>query len=297
MQLPQINSVARLYALFLGGVLLVVGLLGVFGVNPLHNIAHILTGAIGVVAGLLISDRSARFYTAMMCVLYGALALLGFLQVAILQVFAFNLPDNLLHTAIFVLSLLVYLSAIFEQRTLDRLADHAQVAGPNQMGMQPNNYAAATVGGGQAEQLDFAQVVRNRWDNVRGTPAAQNGSNAPYNAGATDTVRALEEHVAYLEGQLRDLKQQVDRLLLLEWDVTQLKNGRSVVPGQTPAPQSLSPASQVPARPAGGVVSMPNRQTYQSDGPQQGGWPQPPYLPQNPHNHQNPQNTQNPIQT
>ena len=136
--MTSMNSIARIYALILGAILLVIGVLGwipalrpgglflgLFALSPVHNLVHLLTGLVGLSAGLLLPDRSVRLYTLTMTILYGVVALVGYVQASALEVLALNVPDTLLHTAIFVLSLLVVLAALSEQGFLDRQAELA----------------------------------------------------------------------------------------------------------------------------------------------------------------------------
>jgi uncharacterized membrane protein YphA (DoxX/SURF4 family) len=123
------SSPARLYALTVGAVLTVAGIIGffynasfavgndinasdpVFGllaVNAWHNIVHILTG----VLGLLAAGYAARTYALGLGLVYLVVAFLGFIDFAsgdlddtILQVIPVNTEDNLLHLALGVLGL------------------------------------------------------------------------------------------------------------------------------------------------------------------------------------------------
>ena len=123
------SSPARLYALTVGGVLTVAGIIGffynasfavgddinasdpVFGllaVNAWHNIVHILTGVLGLVA----AGYAARTYALALGLVYLVVAFLGFIDFAsgdlsdtILQVIPVNTEDNLLHLALGVLGL------------------------------------------------------------------------------------------------------------------------------------------------------------------------------------------------
>jgi hypothetical protein len=123
------SSPARLYALTVGGVLTVAGIIGffynasfavgddinasdpVFGllaVNAWHNIVHILTG----VLGLLAAGYAARTYALGLGLVYVVVAFLGFIDFAsgdlndtILQVIPVNTEDNFLHLALGVLGL------------------------------------------------------------------------------------------------------------------------------------------------------------------------------------------------
>jgi uncharacterized membrane protein YphA (DoxX/SURF4 family) len=122
------SSPARLYALTVGAVLTIAGIIGffydasfdvgdsiqsdaVFGilaVNAWHNIVHILTG----VLGLLAAGYAARVYALGLGLVYVVVAFLGFIEFGsgdlndtILQFIPVNTEDNILHLALGVLGL------------------------------------------------------------------------------------------------------------------------------------------------------------------------------------------------
>jgi uncharacterized membrane protein len=122
------SSPARLYALSVGVVFTIAGVIGffynasfdvgdslqsdaVFGileVNAWHNIIHILTG----VLGLLAAGYAARAYALGLGLVYVVVAFLGFIDLGtgdlndtILQFIPVNTEDNILHLAIGVLGL------------------------------------------------------------------------------------------------------------------------------------------------------------------------------------------------
>jgi cytochrome c6 len=122
----QQSNAARLYAGIVGAVLVVAGIAGffhnaafnadpgdrdaVFGlldVNGWHNLVHILTGALGLLAfsaGAYVS----RFYAFGLGVVYAVIAIWGFALgggESILGFIPINTADNLLHLAIAVLGL------------------------------------------------------------------------------------------------------------------------------------------------------------------------------------------------
>ena len=53
-------------------------LLGIFHVNPAHNVVHILSGAIALIAGMT-SIHAARMFFRAFGLIYGLVAVLGFL--------------------------------------------------------------------------------------------------------------------------------------------------------------------------------------------------------------------------
>lgn len=109
------SNPARLFAQVLGVVLTLVGilgfipglggpdgnLLGIFAINPTHNIIHILTGLVGLAAGFAADGRYARTYALVFGIVYLIVTIVGFIQGnTILGIIPTNLADNLLHTLI-----------------------------------------------------------------------------------------------------------------------------------------------------------------------------------------------------
>lgn len=74
-------------------------LLGIFMVNPLHNIAHLLIGAALLIAGLA-SPRAAKTVNITVGAAYLLLGIVGFFLVGTaLNVLALNTFDHVLHLA------------------------------------------------------------------------------------------------------------------------------------------------------------------------------------------------------
>ena len=74
-------------------------LLGIFAVNPLHNIAHLLIGAALLAAGLT-SVRGAKVVNTVVGATYLLLGIVGFFLVGTaLNILALNTPDHFLHLA------------------------------------------------------------------------------------------------------------------------------------------------------------------------------------------------------
>ena len=112
------SSPARLYALLVGGVLTIAGIIGffydssfdtgtqlraddVFGilaVNGWHNVVHLLTGLLGLAA----VGYAARAYALVLGLVYVVVAIWGFVEVeggvgVILDFLPVNTEDNVLH--------------------------------------------------------------------------------------------------------------------------------------------------------------------------------------------------------
>jgi hypothetical protein len=124
------NSPNRLLATVFGGVYLLVGLLGfavtggvsflategnlllgIFAVNPLHNIAHLLIGAALLIAGLS-SVAAARTVNTVVGAVYLVLGIVGFFLVGTaLNILALNTADHFLHLASAIVLLGVGLAA------------------------------------------------------------------------------------------------------------------------------------------------------------------------------------------
>lgn len=83
-------------------------LFGVFRLNFEHNAAHLILGTLGVFSGLS-SIFYSRIYFILAGILYGFLAILGFMgkQEMLLQMIAVNTADNYLHTATALLFLII----------------------------------------------------------------------------------------------------------------------------------------------------------------------------------------------
>jgi hypothetical protein len=116
------TNIAKLYAQVAGVALTAVGilgfvpalapdgnLLGIFAINATHNVVHLLSGIVGLAAGFLAGGQYARWYAGVFGVVYGLVTVIGFIQVTtVLGIIPVNLADNLLHTAIAVVSLAVF---------------------------------------------------------------------------------------------------------------------------------------------------------------------------------------------
>ena len=81
-------------------------LLGIFHVNPAHNLVHILSGLAALLAAKA-SERAAQNYFRIFGVIYALVAILGFLggDEPVLGLIANNTADNWLHVAIAAVSL------------------------------------------------------------------------------------------------------------------------------------------------------------------------------------------------
>lgn len=108
-------NIQKLWATIIGIVLLIVGIvgffhhpiLGLFGVNLLHNGVHLLTGAIFLWAGLA-SSAPVKKVNTWLGVVYVLVAILGFFGLlTFLMVGGSMDPDNFLHLGTGVVSALI----------------------------------------------------------------------------------------------------------------------------------------------------------------------------------------------
>jgi hypothetical protein len=133
------NSPNRLVAVIFGAVYIVVGilgfavtggvsflatqgglLLGLFMVNPLHNVAHLLIGAALLIFGL-VSVKAAKITNAVIGGAYLLLGIVGFFLVGTMaNILALNTFDHFLHLASAILLLALGLGA--ERTTSTRIA-------------------------------------------------------------------------------------------------------------------------------------------------------------------------------
>ncbi|MCJ1707812.1 MULTISPECIES: DUF4383 domain-containing protein [unclassified Microbacterium] len=94
-------------------------LLGIFEVNPLHNIAHLLIGGALLVAGLA-NARAAKGVNTTVGAVYLLLGIVGFFLVDTpANILALNVPDHFLHLASAVVLLGVGLGT---ERSIPRTA-------------------------------------------------------------------------------------------------------------------------------------------------------------------------------
>ncbi|MBI2610595.1 DUF4383 domain-containing protein [Candidatus Kaiserbacteria bacterium] len=79
-------------------------LLGIFMVDPLHNVVHLLSGALAL--GAVLAGNYARLYFQVFGVVYAVVAVVGFLQGdTVLGLIATNTADHLLHLVIAAVAL------------------------------------------------------------------------------------------------------------------------------------------------------------------------------------------------
>ncbi len=125
------NNIAKTYANILGAVLTLVGilgfvsplaphaasaphgaLLGLFAVDPIHNIIHLASGIVGLAAANTAGGAYAKLYAIVFGAVYAVVTIVGFIQGStVLGLIDVNLADNLLHAAIAIVSLAVGFSA------------------------------------------------------------------------------------------------------------------------------------------------------------------------------------------
>lgn len=107
-----------LTALVFGAVLTLVGLLGfglvsgsgdllgIFGVNTLHNVVHLASGVVGVAAAVAAGGAYARYYNQGFGAIYAVVVAVGFgLPDLAMNLLNIGMADNVLHLAIAVVLL------------------------------------------------------------------------------------------------------------------------------------------------------------------------------------------------
>ncbi len=88
-------------------------LLGLFQVNTLHNLVHILSGIAALAAAR--SEAYARTYFQVFGAVYALVTLVGFVMKSVLGLFPVNPADNLLHLVIAAAAL--YLGFLAKNRS------------------------------------------------------------------------------------------------------------------------------------------------------------------------------------
>jgi Domain of unknown function (DUF4383) len=135
-------SPASLYAGLVGAVLLLVGIvgflysasfgdpgevdavIGVFDVNAWHNIVHILSGAVGLIA-FRAGPAASRTYALAFGLIYLVVAIWGTIlgsQEAILGFLPVNTEDNILHAVLAVVGIGAYLASQPRREVEERTA-------------------------------------------------------------------------------------------------------------------------------------------------------------------------------
>lgn len=124
--------IEKTYAVVLGAVLTLIGilgfipgltpggnLLGIFAVDGLHNVIHLLSGIVGLAAGLSSAARYARWYALAFGVVYALVTIIGFIQgTTVLGLIRVNGADNVLHLLITASALAVYFVASNRERNV-----------------------------------------------------------------------------------------------------------------------------------------------------------------------------------
>ncbi len=119
-------TLGRLFALVIGIVFLLVGilgfvlnptggsLLGIFAVNIEHNVIHVLVGVLGILAAF---TGWSRLYAQALGVVYLLVGILGFISPLapggmLLGLIHINLADNLLHLVVGALAAIIGFSSL-----------------------------------------------------------------------------------------------------------------------------------------------------------------------------------------
>lgn len=123
-------GLANMAATWFGAILLIIGilgfipgitqmnsngtnyLLGLFAVNVVHNLVHIVTGIVGLAAGLSGRADYARMFFLVFGIVYALVTIIGFIQgTTVLGIIVVNGWDNVLHLLITVVSFAVYFAS------------------------------------------------------------------------------------------------------------------------------------------------------------------------------------------
>jgi hypothetical protein len=112
------NALVKPLAVILGLALVAAGAYGfyknpvfVFSVNQLHNIVHLASGAVALIA-VAAGYGAARLYLIVFGLVYAVVAVAGFAKIQqAVTLLNLNQPDNYLHAAIAVACLLVGLGS------------------------------------------------------------------------------------------------------------------------------------------------------------------------------------------
>lgn len=105
-------------------------LLGLFAVDGVHNIVHILTGLVGLAAGLSGRVDYARMYFLVFGIVYALVTIIGFIQgTTVLGIIPVNGWDNVLHVAITIFSFAIYFASA------NNATDRAQSGADSRLGV------------------------------------------------------------------------------------------------------------------------------------------------------------------
>ena len=82
--------------------------LGIFQVNTLHNVIHLLSGILALYFGSQ-SESAAKSYAKVFGIIYGLVTILGFVlpDGNVLGLFTVNMADNILHLVLAVVFLYI----------------------------------------------------------------------------------------------------------------------------------------------------------------------------------------------
>jgi hypothetical protein len=87
-------------------------LLGIFAIDPLHNVVHLLSGIVGLAAGFAAGSRYARMYALVFGLVYALVTVVGFIMgTSVLGLITVNVADNFLHLLIAISALGVYFAS------------------------------------------------------------------------------------------------------------------------------------------------------------------------------------------
>lgn len=126
-------------------------LLGIFEVGAMHNIIHLLTGAVAALAAWK-SAHYSRLYFQIFGVVYALVTIIGFVQgSSVLGLFGVNMADNVLHLVIAAAALWFGFGA---KKGMDMMGGSG-AGGDMNMGQrqQPMGSDPMSAGPGQGQQM------------------------------------------------------------------------------------------------------------------------------------------------
>ena len=113
MEVVNIEDVQKIYAMVIGAVLVLVGLigfvnapiLGIFGVNTAQNILHLVAGALMLWGGYSGGGKKSNMVLGIIAAVVAVLGFLPYGKDLLTSIFAINMATTYLHVGIAIVSL------------------------------------------------------------------------------------------------------------------------------------------------------------------------------------------------